>query len=242
MACRFVPNRPSFPTSAVSAAALAAFLGLAAAPAGAATVLGTILEDVDGDADLSDAVALEDVRVRLYADDGDGVPDSGDSNAGSLLTPAAGTFSFSGLANGTYWVTVQASTLDPSAGGTGIAEQTLGPAGARCDDGTGSVTTRSSEGPCYGGMQGNVADNATFSSPVDAEHVVRVVIAADADVTGLNIAFSFNVVTRTDGGTGQGTFRSFISNASNGTGPNAMRFVPAVPPNASATGAAWGRA
>jgi hypothetical protein len=151
---------------------------------------------------------------------------------------------------------VDSRTINPDAGyngGFGLgdvwAEQTYGVAGARCDDGTGSTVVIGAAGTCYGGQIGTNSDDA--SALANAEHVTRVAIAG-ADVSSVNSAFSFNAVVNTlagdaqddDGGnnrTVQGSLRQFIQNANAIAGANTMRFVPAMPTNATGGGNNWWR-
>jgi hypothetical protein len=236
-------------TTAYSAATAAA--SIAVNPTG--SILGTIWEDVNGDGGLADAVAAGNVFVRLYRDDGDGTPDADDNLVGTTLT-AGGVYSFSGLSNDTYWVVVDSKTITPGAGlkggfGTGDiwAEQTYGSAGSVGFNG--GYTFSGVAGTFYGGMRGNVSDDA--AALAIAEHVTRVVTTGSA-VAGVDSAFSFNVVTTIRGGDTadddgaanrsiQGSLRQFIQNANAIVGANAMRFVPADAPNVSAGASAWWR-
>ena len=52
---------------------------------------------------------------------------------------------------------------------------------------------------------------------------------AGPNAAAADLGFSFNVVTRTSDSNTQGTLRRFLNNAKTVTGPNPMRFVPAVP-------------
>jgi hypothetical protein len=230
---------------------------LAASPPGpcALTISGTVSEDVNGDANLADAVVRDNVSVVLYRDGGDGLPDGVDDGApvATTTTDISGNYTFSSVTTGDYWVLVDSKTVSPSAGtaapGDVWAEQTYGTVGARCDDGTGATVTLGATGPCYGGQLGTVSDNA--SALATAQHVTAVPVST-ANVTGVDFAFSFNAVINTfagdaqddDGGanrTVQGSLRQFVQNANAITGANAMRFVPAVPTNATGGGGNWWR-
>jgi len=213
-----------------------------------ATISGRVFEDVNGDADLGDARPVSGVTVRLYQDDGDGVPDNGDNRVRTVATTTQGKYSFQGIGDGTYWVVVDSKTVAPANGfnagagqGDVWAEQTYGSGGswggALCDDDADPSTAarpRSSNGACYGGRRGDASDDA--NALATAEHVARVVVSGEA-VTGVDFGFSFNVVTNTNdrdddtsaNRTAQGSLRQFIQNANAITGANAMRFVPAVP-------------
>jgi uncharacterized repeat protein (TIGR01451 family) len=218
----------------------------ATAPNSCVRIRGTVFEDVNGDADLADAVGRDSVTVQLYLDGGDSQPDGVDDGAPTTATTdGSGNYFFNGLSDGTYWVAVDSKTVTPAAGtaapGDVWAEQTYGVAGARCDDGTGTTVELGAAGTCYGGQVGTTSDDA--STLVGSQHVTRVVIAG-AGVSGVDSAFSFNVMINTLAGdaqdddvannrTVQGSLRQFIQNANAVTGANAMRFVPAVPTNAT---------
>ena len=72
------------------------------------TKSGTKFNDLDGDGDLTDGVALDGWTINLYADDGDGVPDAGDALVDSAVTGdggwADGYYEFPDLGPGTYFV------------------------------------------------------------------------------------------------------------------------------------------
>ena len=209
-------------------------------------ISGTIYEDVDGDGDvLDDNVTVSGVTVDLYRDDGDGSPDAGDSLVATTSTDGSGNYTFTNFANDTYWVVVDSTDISPDAGfnfGTKDdvwAEQTYGSAGAVSFNG--SYSYSGAAGAFFGGMQGNVSDDA--SALTSAEHVTRVIVSG-SNVTGVNSGFSFNVVTNTSGGDlqsddpnpnrwVQGSLRQFIVNANTISGANTMRFVPAVATNAT---------
>ena len=207
------------------------------------TVSGRVYEDIDGDGDISDdGVALEGVRVSLYRDNGDGSPGSGDVLVATTTTDSTGTYSFV-VENGfTYFVVVDSRTVSPSSGfnsGYGQedvwAEQTYGGKGVyRDDDGDPGTPSRpvGTPGPAYGGAYPDRSDDA--SSISTAKHIAKVEVNG-SDVSGVDFGFSFNVVTNVndrddDSGnrTCQGCLRQFIQNANAISGPNRMRFVPAV--------------
>jgi len=174
-----------------------------------AIIKGTVYEDVDGDGDLADAVAVPNVTVTLYQDDGDGVPGAGDTQVASVTTTAQGEYSFQNINDGDYWVVVGSRTIAPSAGfnsgfdqGDVWAEQSYGAGdswgGVLCDDDADSATpaaVRSSAGPCFGGRNGDRSDDA--SSLSSAEHIARVGVH-NSIVSGVDFGFSFNVVTNTN--------------------------------------------
>ncbi|MGI9288701.1 MAG: DUF4347 domain-containing protein, partial [Pseudomonadales bacterium] len=165
-----------------------------------AEVSGTIYEDINGDGDiLDDGVVGADVRVLLYQDDGDGSIDTGDSFVTSVKTDAGGNYSFNGLADDTYWVVVDSKTIAANAGLNQTysqadiwAEQTYGAAGSVSFNG--SYSYSGTAGAFYGGMQGEVSDDA--SSLTTSEHVIRATISG-ADVTNVDYGFSFNAITNT---------------------------------------------
>jgi uncharacterized repeat protein (TIGR01451 family) len=211
---------------------------------------GRVMEDVNGDSDMSDAVARADVNVRLYADlNNNGVVDGTDTYLGVTTTDANGNYDLraSTLASGNYYlVVVDSKSITPSAGlragytqGDVWVDQTYGdnPATLALD-----LSAR------FGGAAPTVSDfvDAANTAPASNRyrHVARL-DAASGDVAGVNFGFSFNVVTNVNGGgatdddvaanrTVQGSLRQFIQNANAITGANAMRFVPAVPVNAGA--------
>ena len=219
--------------------------GRLVASVGSIDITGTVYEDVDGDANLADAVGRDNVVVRLFRDGGDGLADGVDDTfVTSTLTAGGGAYSFTGLADDTYWVVVDSKTISPSQGTAAPssvwAEQTYGTAGAAW---TVSRASSARSGALYGGRDPNVSDNSSDApaSLATSEHVTRVVIAG-AGASNVDSAFSFNVVTNVrgdggdddGGGTGrhsQGTLDQFIMNANLVNGANAMRFVPAVGPN-----------
>ena len=207
-----------------------------------ADIGGTIYEDLNGDAQNADFVALGGVTVRLFQDGGDGVADGADDLfVTSTTTDASGQYSFAAQPPGAYWVVVDSRSVTPSAGaaaGTTWADQTYGAAGALTSSGSLGVA-----GALYGGRSAAASDNSTdlAASLSTSDHVTRVTLAG-ADVAGIDSAFSFNVVTNVDGDgsdddggltarLNQGSLHQFILNANATNGPNAMRFVPAVLPN-----------
>ena len=163
----------------------------------------------------------------MYQDGGDGQPDGGDDIfVGSTTTDAGGSFT-DRFPAGFIWVVVDSKTFSPSSGFNGgdqadvWPEQTYGVTGAYCADGSGGSVVRSSAGPCFGGRLGDVSDDASALST--AEHVVGVDLSA-GDVSGVDLGFSFNLVTNARGGDGadddgsaartiQGSLRQFLQNA-----------------------------
>ena len=218
-----------------------------------------MFEDIAGDALLDGAIGgasnpgVTSATVHIYRDNGDGTPGAGDPQVGGspVTTGGGGAYTSPNVGNGTYWVVVDSktvgSTQDPVEPLTNLwAEQTYGSAGARCSNGAGGTVTLGAAGGCYGGQRGAQSDDA--STLATAEHVTRVVVAGGANASGIDFGFSFNVVTTTRDGdddagaanrTVQGSLRQFIQNSGAINGTNAMRFVPAVPTNASGSGGNW---
>jgi hypothetical protein len=68
------------------------------------TKSGTKFDDVNGDGDLTDGVALPGWTINLYLDEGDGVPGAGDTLVDSATTDVNGDYAFADLGPGTYFV------------------------------------------------------------------------------------------------------------------------------------------
>ena len=176
---------------------------------------------------------------------GNGVPDAEDTFVSTTTTDANGNYSFSGLSAGAYLVAIESTAISATAGYGGAqtdswAEQTYGPAGSLCANGSGGTATRGSAGACYGGRDAGTSDSFDGASPdaTAAEHIASL----SAGGATADFGFSFNTVTNALAGDGrdddtsanrtvQGSLRQFIQNANAITGPNLMRFVPAVPDN-----------
>jgi uncharacterized repeat protein (TIGR01451 family) len=206
---------------------------------GPLAIFGRVVEDVNGDAGLADAVGRPSVLLNLYRDGGDGQPNGDDDNfVTSVTTDVSGNYNFQDLGSGDYWVVVDSKTITPSAGFRGgfdiedvWAEQTYG---------DNSYSSAQDMGARFGGRSGDVSDNA--GSLDGGEHLARVIVGS-TNVNGVDFGFSFNVVTNVRGGangdddtsaarTVQGSLRQFLQNANAITGPNSMRFVPSVVANA----------
>jgi parallel beta-helix repeat protein len=213
------------------------------------SISGTVYEDVNGDSNLADQICVGAVTIHLYRDGGDGLADGADDNlVDTTATNGAGRYQFNNLIDAGYWIIVDSKTLSPSAGlnasfnqGDVWAEQSYGSSGALVADGSGGTTALGAAGAAFGGRQGDVSDNA--SSLASAEHVTNVSMAG-SDISGVDSAFSFNVVTSIRGGDSadddsgdnrsvQGSLRQFIANANAINGANVMRFVPTVAANAT---------
>jgi hypothetical protein len=108
------------------------------AATGLLSIAGTVYEDPNGDANMADQVARDNVTVALYRDGGDNQPDGVDDTfINTTTTGGGGAYAFSALIPATYWVAVDSKTIPPSAGYNGgfalgdvWAEQTYGIAGA----------------------------------------------------------------------------------------------------------------
>ena len=203
------------------------------APAGR-TISGTLYNDVNADASVSAGEGVfSGATVRLWRDNGNGSPGSGDTLAGTTTSNASGQYSFGGLPDGTYWVSVDSKTLGASGYNSGYtassvwAEQTYGVAGAM--QGAGFLAA---DGALYGGRNASTSDNA--SAPASSEHVTRVNVAGAA-VAGIDAGFSFSAVTNArgdalddDGGsTGrlqQGSLRQFLINSNAIAGMQSANF------------------
>ncbi len=201
-------------------------------------ISGTIYEDVLGDH--QNMQPVDNAKVKLFQDNGNGYLDSQDTFITFKKTANGGKYNFSIQNSGTYFVSVVANTISPSSGfnsGYTIddvwAEQTYAPKGGFCADGSGGTYTRTDAGSCYGGNRGTLSDD--YSNFGKIEHVAKVEIT-DQNVTDVNFGFSFNVVTNiNDSSNLQGSFRQFIKNANAISGANHMRFVPSVAKNASSS-------
>ncbi len=212
-------------------------------------ISGTVYEDVNGDSSLADGLRAQSVNVRLYADvNNNGVVDTGDTYLAATTTNLNGDYSFevSTLATGnTYLVAIDSKSVAPGAGliagrGQAWAEQTYG---------DNSSTSSLDVGARFGGRQPGVSDNFVTADTTPAnnnyQHLARADVSS-GNITNANFGFSFNVVTNLRAGdsadddaantsrTVQGSLRQFIQNANAVTGPNTMRFVPAVALNAGA--------
>ena len=231
-------------------------------------IAGTIFVDEAGDGLADGPIGVAPnlweggARIELYRAGPDGDADGGDDTYLSFTTSSAvdGSYSFTGLSADTYYITVDSQGVDdgPYNGAYTAtdtwAEQTYGPVGAASFDGVSVWTYSASAGAFYGGAQWDVSDNhvPTNSLPT-GEHIARA-DTTGGDVSNLDFGFSFNVVTTTRGAsaaqdpgagggqrTVQGSLRQFITNANAQAGSNAMRFVPALPTNATLGGNNWWR-
>lgn len=201
-------------------------------------ISGTIYEDVNGDGSMADGVGASGVTIDLYDDSGAtaGEIDGTDAYVTNTTTAADGTFSFAGLADGTYWVVVHSTDIAPSDGlnatytqGDVWAEQTYGTAGAVQYSGA-AYSYLGVAGTLYGGMRLEQSDDA--SALTTAEHVTKVTVAG-GNVTGVDSGFSFQAITRTgdadDDGVNnrsmQGGFRQFMKNSNAILGTQTSQFA-----------------
>ncbi len=201
------------------------------------SVGGTVYEDPNGDGDVADGAPRPGAVVRIYRDGGDGLPSGADDTAyGTTTTDASGAYRFQGVVPGMFWVTVDSRTVSPSGGISGgftqgdlWPEQSHGPAGAQCDNGTGGIVVLSAPGPCYGGRRRAVSDTA--SALATSEHIARVEVAQTA-IGGIDFGFAFHLVVNTkdgddDPGAGrtiQGSLRQLVQNGNAAVGPGSGVF------------------
>ena len=221
------------------------------------SISGTIWEDVNGDANLADKVGAAGVTVRLYQDNGSNLPDPGDTLVATTLTNAAGQYSFASIGNNNvYWVVVDSRTITPSAGLNGghtasevWAEETYAVANNIATGNSGSIravtyaagnyllSAMTTAGAFYGGARGDRSDDGVTLNPtsaVGAEHIQYVTTGANTSVTGVDSAFSFNVIDNTRGDATdddaanprmqQGSLRQFILNSNAITGTQTANF------------------
>ncbi|MDP9192542.1 MAG: right-handed parallel beta-helix repeat-containing protein [Acidobacteriota bacterium] len=192
---------------------------------GARAIAGTVYDDRAALAVRTGFVPAAGAAVKLYRDGGDRLPSADDAIMATATTTAKGAYVFPQLPSGDYWVAVDSRTIRSGNSASAWAEQTFGPAGSLCARQNGSTQISYFEGSCIGGR--TVAyDDA--SSLMTSEHVA-LVSSSDAN-SGVDFAFSFNVVTSTaDGDRLQGSLRQFVTNANAVGGPSRMRFVPLTP-------------
>ena len=136
----------------------------------------------------------------------DGLPGTGDRTIAQDVTDGAGAYDFGSQPAGSYMVSAHSRDAEPTtgyaAGGAGDvwAEQTFGPTGSFCADGSGGTASASgAAGVCYGGRRATTSDGSTLSSVSISEHVA-LVDAAIASVSNVDFGFSFNVVVKRSAG------------------------------------------
>ena len=194
---------------------------------GARAISGTVYDDPAALAVRTNFVPAAGATVKLYRDGGDRLPSADDAIVATETTNAKGAYVFPPMSSGDYWVVVDSRSVraGKSSASTAWAEQTFGPSGSLCARQTGIPQTSYFEGSCVGGRS-VASDDA--SSLTTSEHVA--LVGASDGNSGVDFAFSFNVVTSTaDGDRLQGSFRQFLANANANPGANAMRFVPLTP-------------
>lgn len=223
------------------------------------SISGTIYHDVAGTAISSTFTTFAvPAHVSLF------------SNSGTRLmtttTDANGRFTFSGLANATYFVTVD--NTDELAGfsdnqGSGAVEQTYASSGNSPSGGpicagsgntdylpqftgtalngwTSNAQNKQKSGPCYSGRSASI-NNQPGANLIQKKHVIRIVLNNTINtVTGVMFAFSHNVVTNYRD-SGAGSLNMFIRAANAISGANNMRFVPSVAPNVTSGATKWWR-
>ena len=211
---------------------LSVALLLSAGAASAATITGTVFEDVNygGGAGrtraASSGVAIQTVRVELYTAAG--------AFSASTNTNASGTYTFNGLAAGTYTVRVAsrtaASTRTGGCGaGTCLPVQTF-----RTDASTGAAVAVTNR---VGGQNPALADagsnttSATLASLTTAaatpQSITTVVLSSGAgsfSVGGVDFGFNFDTIVNTND-TGQGSLRQWVVNANAITGEASLAQV-----------------
>ncbi|WP_025819818.1 GEVED domain-containing protein [Shewanella marina] len=202
-------------------------------------ISGSVYIDENADSSISgDSVTTSQVAVRLYLDDGDGVPSAGDTLYAQQNT-SNGSYSFTEVPVDTYFIAVAAPALSGA-----VAEQTYAASntyvGALCDsnaDASSGDAPQTSSGACYGGRDGDRIDATT--NVTTREHISKVDLSfASSNQANVDFGFSYNVVTNTSAN-GQGSVEQFIRNANALSGANSMRFVPAIPANDIDAGADW---
>ena len=155
------------------------------------------------------------VTVYLYKDNGDGIPDPGDTLVATTTTNSGGQYTFVEPA-GTYWVAVNSQTfsvdLNLVSGGTEpVSVESYGPAGSVLYNGT-TYTFTASGGPVFGGETPSIPDNPGGSSPVGATSIAEAILTPTANITSEDFGFSPDEISNTNN-SGQGSLRQFILNA-----------------------------
>ncbi len=182
------------------------------------TIAGTVYHDVDGDGNLAGASTFAGATVYLFRDIGVGTIDILDLWQDTTVTSAAGTYTFTGLGNGTYYVVVDSKTL----GAANVwAEQTYGSAGSALGSGFTSTAGALLGGRERLGAGTSTSDAATALNPTTAEHVTKVTLTG-AGAGGVDFGFSLNAITTARDGDDeildanrsvQGSLRQFIQNS-----------------------------
>ena len=178
-------------------------------------ISGTVFEDVNygGGAGRNLATATgaggtgrSGARVELF--------DNGGNYVAFTTTAAAGTYSFTGLAPGNYFVRVVNSSVTSARAGyvaTLIPVQTF-----RTSATTGTAVAVTDH---VGGEMPNKADAgngsttlAALTTATQTPQSIALATVGATDITGIDFGYSFNVVCNTNDA-GQGSLRQFITNA-----------------------------
>ncbi|MGK2859293.1 MAG: right-handed parallel beta-helix repeat-containing protein [Thermoanaerobaculia bacterium] len=199
---------------------------------------GRVMLDERAAGDASSLRPIEGAVARLYADNGDGVPGDGDALKLESRSDSNGSFELGRLDEGVYWLAIDSRSASPSGA---WREQTWGPAGSHCNDGSGGTVVRDTPGACYGGRRGGVSDAA--GTLAGAEHVAKLEVNDTATLAGFDFAFSDSAVTTVADAepAPQGSLRQYLLNAQASAGERSMRFVPTEPANATSGDASWWR-
>jgi hypothetical protein len=202
---------------------------------GIRSLAGEVRQDVDGDGLLDDGEPMQGARVQLWLDGGDGLADGRDDRLFTILfTDADGQFLYEGLSDlRTYWATVDSRSLPAPEGvdeASAWAEQTHGPTGGLCDDGTAGERVLEASGPCVGGREAGTSDGASLAT---AQHVA-LVDTVTGDVS--DATFGFSYVTVSHAGDlavaaaaprfAQGALRQVLSHTESTEAAEVVRFVP----------------
>jgi uncharacterized repeat protein (TIGR01451 family) len=190
-----------------------------------ATISGVVFEDADfaGTATAWDNgigdLGLDNVDVELY----DGL----DAYVTSVTTTGSGTYTFTGLSDGTYKVRVRSATIGdpdtPPAGGYNATVPGSWPYPL-------PEMTWANGAASIGGQDHTVDDTATGDNAGPGDTYVTVTVSG-ADLTGVDFGFSFEViVNEADDANAdnvrskQGTLRQFIKNSNAIVGVNKSWF------------------
>jgi hypothetical protein len=203
-----------------------------------ANFAGTAAEYDGGTGDLG----LPNVDVELY-------DSSTNAYITSVTTTAGGTYSFTGLSNGTYKVRVRSATIGdadtPPRGGLNGTVPGTWPYPL-------PEMTWANGAPLYGGVSPNTDDTATGDNGGPGDTYATITVNS-SNLPNVNFGFAYNLIVHTtddNRGTGtrstQGSLRQFIKNANSigsagGTTANTSQFRMMVPPNQSSGADAWWR-
>ena len=198
-------------------------------------ITGTVFEDADFTGTAADYdggtndLGLGNVDVELY--------DSSDVYIDSTTTDANGSYSFTGVSDGTYKIRVLSSTIGdadtPPKGGLNATAPLIWPYPLpEITWGNGSAL--------YGGQSPTVDDTATAATAGPGDTYVSVTVSG-ADVSNVNLGFAYNLIVNVDDDINgdnvhskQGSLRQFIKNSNvigtaGGTTANSSQFrVPAA--------------